>query len=139
MGRDPFRALPLISVRDNGDRVVGYRMPRATEDLYAAETPPVWQLAARPALSTRVAFVRVGDQLRVAQAARHWVVSDREGTLGWLTWRAALNGQAHPVSGRVIRLPATGTLHVRTLLLSPQGDIKNIGGYVAADDPPRQM
>lgn len=89
-------------------------------------------------LSTRVAFVRVGDRLRVAQVARHWVVSDHEGALGWLTWRAALNGQAHPVSGRVIRLPAIGTLHVRTLLLSPQGDIKNIGGYVAADDTPPQ-
>ena len=138
VGRDPVSALPLISVRDNGDRVVGYRMPPSTEDLYAAGTPPVSQLTARPALSMRVAFVRVGDQLRVAQAARHWVVSDHEGALGWLTWRAALNGQAHPVSRRVIRLPATGTLHVRTLLLSPHGDIKNIGGYVAADDPPPQ-
>ena len=128
--------LPLISERENGDRVVGYRMPQATADFYAAGTPPVWQLAKRPPLSVRVGSVRIGDRLNVAQVARHWVVSDDEGTLGWLTWQAALNGQPHAVTGRTIRLPPTGTLHVRTLLVDPQGDIKNFGGYVEPDPTP---
>lgn len=111
-------------------------MPQASSNLYAAGAPPVWQLAARPALSPRISLIRVGDQLRVAQVDRHWVVSDREGTIGWLTWRAAPNGRPHPVSGRIVQLPAVGTLHVRTLLLDQHGVVKNVGGYVVADDSP---
>lgn len=46
--------LPVISVRSNGDRLVGYRMPRATTDLHDAGTPPVGGLAKRPVPSARL-------------------------------------------------------------------------------------
>jgi hypothetical protein len=126
--------LPLIRLRSNGDRLVGFRMALA-QDLYDAGTPPVWGLAKRPTPSERLRFVRVGDRLRVARVRNHWVVSDSMGPLGWLTWRAAKNNMPHPVSGQPIRLPRTGVLQVRTLLISPEGEIKDCGGFVEADSP----
>jgi hypothetical protein len=57
-------------------------------------------------------------------------VSNAVGELGWLRWRAATDGKSHPVTGRIVRLPANGVLHVQSLLISPQGDVKDFGGYV---------
>lgn len=109
-------------------------MPLARE-LYDAGTPPVWGLAKRPVPSDRVGSVRIGDRLLVAQVGRHWVVSDAVGELGWLRWRAATHGKAHPVTGRPVRLPAHGVLHVQSLLVSPQGDVKDVSGFVKAAMP----
>ena len=131
MGRRQTGALPLISTRANGDRLVGHRLPLA-RDLYDAGTPPVWGLAKRPEPSDRVSSIQVGDRLRVSQVGRHWVVSDAVGKLGWLRWRAATHGKSHPVTGRTVRLPANGVLHVQSLLISLQGDVRDFGGYVGS-------
>lgn len=129
MRRRAIDALPLISTWDNGDRLVGFRLP-LSRDLYDAGTPPVWGLAKRPAPSGRVSSIQVGDRLQVARVGRHWVVSDAVGELGWLRWQGATHGKLHPVSGHRILLPTVGVLHVRSLLVSPEGTIKDISGYV---------
>lgn len=121
--------LPVISTRTNGDRLVGYAGPFA-ENLYAAGTPPVHGLASKPPPSDRVADVRVGAQHRVRREDDRWLVEDDEGVLGVLRWRAADDGRRHATTGATIRLPADGVLHVERLVLSPDGVVKDVGGYV---------
>ncbi|GIG92382.1 hypothetical protein [Plantactinospora endophytica] len=126
---------PVISERKNGDRLIGIAGPLA-QDLYDQGTPPVHGLASKPVPSPRVADVRIGDRLRVERVGDQWTVRDREGQLGILRWRRADDGRRHAVTGKVVRLPHAGTLHVQRLVIDPQGAVKDIGGYVEPEQTP---
>lgn len=123
---------PLISERKNGDRLVGIAGPLAQE-LYDRGTPPVHGIAAKPAPSPRVAEVRIGDRLRIERLGDQWVVSDADGRLGILRWRSSDHGRRHAVTGKEVRLPHAGTLHVQRLVLNAEGEVKDLGGYVQPD------
>jgi hypothetical protein len=125
---------PVISERGNGDRLIGIAGPLA-QDLYDAGTPPVHGLARKPVPSPRVAAVSIGDRLRVERIADQWVVSDAAGPLGNLRWLPSQDGKHHAVTGKVIRLPRSGTLHVQRLVIDQRGTVKDIGGYVIPDQP----
>lgn len=111
---------PVISERGNGDRLIGIAGPLA-QDLYDAGTPPVHGFAAKPAPSPRVAGVRIGDRLRVERRGNRWVASDAEGQLGILRWRPSDDGRRHAVTGKPVRLPQVGTLHVQRLVITFEG------------------
>lgn len=118
-----------MSTRKNGDRLLGFASERALER-YESGSPPVHGLAAG-STSRAVGDVRVGDELLVERRDDRWFVTTAEGVeLGRLRWGAALDGSKHAVSGRRIRLPATGVLVVERLLVSPDGVVKDLGGYV---------
>lgn len=127
-GTDPFK-YPVLSIRANGDRVVGERGPLAQE-LYAAGSPPMHGLSANAAVIERIARVRVGDELRVERRGNRWVALDDDEVLGQLRWLPGYDGKVHPVTGLPIRLPTAGVLHVRRLVLDPDGIVKDIGGEV---------
>ena len=116
---------PVISVRGNGDRLVGERGPLAIE-LYAAGTPPMHGFAAKRPVAARVADVRIGDELRVERRGDEWVELDDEGVVGTLRWLAAHDGRPD-VNGMMIRFPACGILRVRRLVVGPDGVVKNVG------------
>lgn len=120
---------PVISTRSNGDRLVGHAGPFA-EDLYAAGTPPAHGLARPQGISPRVADVRIGDRLSVERHKRAWVVSDDDGVLGRLRWRPGDDGRVSEHTGVVIRLPASGVLHVERVLVSPEGKVIDVAGTV---------
>ncbi|MEU8170698.1 hypothetical protein AB0B97_29785 [Micromonospora sp. NPDC049004] len=123
---------PVISQRANGDRLIGIAGPLA-QDLYDRDTPPVHGLAMKPAPLPRVADVRIGDRLRVERVGDQWTVSDGDGQLGILRWRRADDGKRHAVTGKVVRLPQAGMLHVQRLVIDQAGTVKDIGGYVEPD------
>jgi hypothetical protein len=120
---------PVIAELRNGDRVIGIERTLARE-LYDAGTPPVHVLARKPPPSNRVADVRIGDRLRVERVGNVWVVSDASGELGALRWRPSDDGKKHATTGRLVRLPQTGTLHVQQVLIDQQGTVKDIRCYV---------
>ncbi len=120
---------PVLSIRANGDRTVGERGPLARE-LYAAGTPPMHGFAAKAPVVERVAMVRIGDELRVERRGDVWVALDDDGVLGQLRWLPGYDGKLHAVTGLPIRLPAAGVLHVRRLVLDPDGIVKDIEGEV---------
>lgn len=133
-GRCSMRSLPVISTRKNGDRLLGYTSARAQE-LYSAGTPPVHGLAAKPAPSAeRVAELAIGDRLRVELLEDRWQVSDAAGPIGVLRWLPSLSGKRHAVTGDRVRLPERGWLIVERVLVSPDGVVKDVGGYVEPDD-----
>ncbi|MGC0252606.1 hypothetical protein [Pseudactinotalea sp. Z1748] len=85
-------------------------------------------------MSERIAHVRIGDRLWVTRDGKHWAVSDRLGTLGWLRWRAGDNGRAHAQTGVVIRLPERGVLHVERVVVNDAGVVVDFGGTVHPDE-----
>lgn len=88
-------------------------------------------LSAQAPISDRVHDVRIGDQLLVKRKESHWVVVDAQGNIvGRTRWRAGHNGKTHAVTGDPIRFPDRGVLHIERLVLSPDGTVKDIGGYV---------
>lgn len=121
--------LPLLSTRKNGDRLVGYSDGFA-EELYAAGTPPMHGLAAKPAPSERVQRVRVGDELQVQREGDRWYVLDSDGPIGQMRWKAGDEGRKHATTGVIVRYPAVASLHVRRLVLDPDGQVKDIGGTI---------
>jgi hypothetical protein len=125
----PDEDQPVISERSNGDRLIGMAGPHA-ESLYDAGTPPVHGLAAKPPPSPRVAGVKIGDRLQVKRSGSRWTVSDEDGQLGLLRWSVSLDGKRHAVTGKLIHLPDSGTLHVQRLVVDRQGTVKDIGGCV---------
>jgi len=127
-GTDPSKH-PVISMRANGDRLIGECSPLAKE-LYAAGTPPMHGFAAKPPVVERVGMVRIGDELRVERRGNVWVALDNDGVLGQLRWRPGSDGKVHPVTGLPIRLPTAGVLHVRRLVLDADGIVKDIAGEV---------
>lgn len=129
---DQGRHYPVISERANGDRLIGIAGPLAQE-LYNAGTPPMHGLAAKHPRSPRVADVRIGDRLRVERARDQWTVSDTHGQLGVLRWGPKDAGRRNALTGKVIRLPRSGTLYVQRLVIDERGTVKDIGGYVEPD------
>lgn len=130
-----FRRAPkpkLISKRKNGDKVFG-EIGALAQDLYAANTPPMHGLAAKYESSPRVARVKIGDELRIERVVDHWIVLDGDGELGWCRWRPSDDGRVHAVTGLVMHLPNSGTLHVSQVVVDPYGRVKNFGGYVQPD------
>lgn len=125
-------AYPVISTRKNGDRLVGIAGPLA-QDLYDTDRPPMHGLAKKPAPSPRLAHVRIGDRLRVERVEGRWFLYDCEGQLGKLRWQPGQDGKTHAATGRTIRLPAAGTLHVQRLVVGPNGVVKDVAGYVEPD------
>ena len=120
---------PWMSTRKNGDRLYGFTGPYG-EDLYAAGTPPVWGLSARAVRAQRIVDVRPADELMVERDGDHWVVSDEHGYLGVLRWRPPDHGRRHAANGAMIRLPAQGTLHVKTVVINREGWVVDFGGVV---------
>jgi hypothetical protein len=125
----PIGNHPEISRRSNGDRLVGDAGPFA-EDLYRAGTPPMHGFAAKHSIAPRVADIRIGDKLIVERQGKTWVALDDEGVVGHLRWSPGDDGRTAP-DGTVLRFSATGTLHVRRLLIGPDGAVKDIGGDVS--------
>jgi hypothetical protein len=122
-------ALPVLSTRKDGSRLVGTAGPFA-EDLYKAGTPPMHGLSNQHTRSERVALMRIGDQLQVERDGKHWVCRDQHGVLGVLRWTSGLDGKADPRNGHIIRLPQRGTLTVERLVLSAEGGVIDFGGTV---------
>ena len=120
---------PVLSTRNNGDRLIGHYGPFA-EDLYAAGTPPAHGLARPMGISPRVAAVRIGDRLQVVRHERAWVVLDAQGVLGRLRWRPGDDGRVDVRTGVPIRFPARGDLHVERVLVSPEGEVVDVAGTV---------
>ncbi len=120
---------PVISVRGNGDRLVGERGTYAVE-LYAAGSPPMHGFAAKRPVAPRVSRVRIGDELCVERSGNEWVALDDEGVLGTLRWLAGDDGRPD-VNGLILRFPACGVLRVQRLLLDRTGVVKDVAGYVA--------
>jgi hypothetical protein len=118
----------VISERGNGDRLVGEHGPLA-EELYAAGTPPMHGFAAKRPIAARVSEVRIGDELLVERREDEWVALDDEGVVGTLRWLAVHDGRPD-VNGMMIRFPASGVLHVRRLVVGPDGVVKDVGGVV---------
>ena len=124
-----------MSVRRNGDRRYG-AFDLSSADLHRAGTPPVCGLSTEAVKSQRIAGVRPGDELTVERDFDHWVVSDERGYLGTLLWFAADDGKNYSVNGAVIRLPARGTLHVKTIVTNRDGCVIDFGGVVFPMDVP---
>lgn len=122
------KAYPLISTRRNGDRLIGYANSENAEALYAAGTPPVHGLSHKAVRSSRVALVRIGDELAIERRGKHWVVSDTQGELGQLKWSHTDEGRPHAVSGRPMIFPASATLQVRRLVVSRDGLVVDFAG-----------
>lgn len=123
---------PVISVRANGDRLVGDAGPLAQE-LYEAGTPPMHGFAAKRPIAARISAIRMGDELRVERQRDEWVALDDQGVIGHLRWQAAQDGKPD-VLGVIIRYPKRGVLRVRRLLLDAHGGVKDVGGYVTPID-----
>jgi hypothetical protein len=98
----------VISTRKNGYRVIG-EVGVLAHDPFAADTQPMQGLAAKYESLPRVVSVKIDDQLRVERVGDPWVVSDRDGELGWCRWRTADDGRVNVVTDMVIRLPSIGT------------------------------
>lgn len=126
---DPDPGPFVLAQGEEGHSLIGVSQPRAI-DLYDAGTPPVHGLAAKPPPSSRVARIKIGDELRVERAGKRWTVSDAEGLIGNLRWTPGLDGRPHSVSGKPVHLPSKGILHVRKLHVDPEGIVTDIGGYV---------
>ncbi|GAA0545462.1 hypothetical protein GCM10010172_28890 [Paractinoplanes ferrugineus] len=118
---------PTVRQRPNGDHVVG-DMDRA-ERLYAAGTPPMHGFSAKHPISSKVSKIKIGDSLIVLRRDKVWVASNNDGEIGTLRWTPATDGKAHAVTSDIIRLPATGTLHV-CQVVQHLGSVKDIMGYV---------
>lgn len=123
---------PEISRRPNGDRLIGIAEPLA-EQLYARGTPPVHGLSGGAGIADRIANIGIGDRLRVQRTGDRWEVTDDRGRLGLLRWRASDDARRHAATGVVVRLPASGTLHVQRLVVDASGKVRDIGGYVEPD------
>ena len=123
---------PEISHRPNGDRLIGFADLLA-ERLYAAGTPPVHGLSDKAGW---IADVTIGDRLQVQRIGDRWEITDARGRLlGFLRWRPTDDGRRHATTGVVVRLPASGTLHVRRLVVDSTGKVRDIGGYVEPAEP----
>ena len=60
----------------------------------------------------------------------YWNVLDEQGSVGRLRWRSADDGKRHAVNGAVIRYPARGTLHVKRVVITRDGQVVDFGGVV---------
>jgi hypothetical protein len=115
----------VISTRKNGYRVIGEVVVLA-HDPFTVDTQPMQGLAAKYESLLRVVSVKIDDQLRVERVGDHWVVSERDGELGWCRWRTADDGRVNAVTDMVIRLPSIGTLHVLGLVVERSARVKNL-------------
>ncbi len=120
-------AYPIISIRKNGDRLIGYANTVSAEDLYAAATPPVHGVA-KGTGGARVAAVRIGDLLRIDRRGDHWFVSDDAGALGRLNWSRADEGRPYALAGKPIHFPDSAILEVRRLVVNTDGQVVNFAG-----------
>jgi hypothetical protein len=86
-------------------------------------------LAKRPIPSAAVRGVRIGDELAVRHDGHHWVVYNSDGVpLGHTRWGATREPSKFPPS-EPEAFPR-GTLHVDRLVVSPDGTVVDVLGYV---------
>ncbi|GAA1382286.1 hypothetical protein [Catellatospora chokoriensis] len=128
----PHAEYPELSRRANGDRLIGVAGPLA-EEMYAAGTPPVHGLAAKPTPAAWITDVRIGDRLRIRHVDGRWVVYGDAGELGHLRWHPSDDGRLHATTGSLVTLPRSGVLHVQRLVVDKMGTVKDLGGYVQPD------
>ena len=115
--------------------MIGFANPLA-ESLYAEGTPPVHGLSDTAGIADWIADVTIGDRLQVQRNGDRWEVTDDRGRLlGFLRWRPTDDGRRHATTGVVVHLPASGTLHVRRLVVDSAGKVRDIGGYVEPAEP----
>lgn len=115
----------VISTRANGDQLIGLS-PVFAQDRYAAGTPPVNGLRRSTGL---VESIRIGDRLDLQRDGDVWHVSRNGDEVGVLRWRPGDDGRVHAVNGCTVRLPSSGVVIVERLVISPDDDVKDIGGY----------
>jgi hypothetical protein len=127
----PIGDWPTVSgPHKNGDRIVGKPGLRVAE-LWRAGRAPV-SILLRSSVTELIGDVRIGDELDVQHNGKYWWASSEAGVVGRLTWNRADESRATWFDYE-IRYPATGRLHVERLVVSRNGNVVNLNGYVAAE------
>jgi hypothetical protein len=115
-------------VRKNGDRLFGLQSDTAV-NLMTAGTPKVGSLNPK-SITAAVRAIRIGDQLSVLWHGDGWSAYSGDELIGDLHWSAGRRGQPDVLTGASLWDFDAGTLYIEKVVVSREGFIVNIAGYV---------